>query len=84
MSDIGENDTIEPTSQELLTRITHVEELLTHLQRSLQEINDVVVGQQTRSDEFDRDLARLIERFRSISESEATDTDIEDECPPHY
>ena len=84
MNDTGKHDTSEPASEELLARITHVEELLTHLQRSLQGISDVVVDQQKRSDQFERDLARLTERLHSFRESEETDTDIEDECPPHY
>ncbi len=84
MNDSGKNDTSEPASEELLARITHVEELLTHLQHSLQGVSDEVVEQQKRSDQFERDLARLTERLHSFSESEETDTDIEDECPPHY
>ncbi len=84
MSDNDDNDTRKHASQELLVRITHVEELLTHLQRSLQEISDVVLGQQERSDKIERNLAQLTEQLRAMSEPDAADADLEDERPPHY
>lgn len=78
------NDQPRGTREQLLARINHLEELFTHLQRTMQEVSDMVVKQQRRSDQIDRELARLVERLQAISESETTATDLADERPPHY
>ncbi len=72
------------TPEQLSVRITQLEELLTHLQQTTQDLNEVVIDQQRRSDQIEQELARLTECLRAISESKADDTDITDERPPHY
>ncbi len=78
------NDTPGSPPKQLLARITQLEELLTHLQQTTQDLNEVVIQQQRRSDQIEQELARLTERVRVISESKANDSDVTDERPPHY
>ena len=78
------NDTPGSTPKQLLARITQLEELLTHLQQTTQDLSEVVIQQQRRSDQIEQELARLTERVRVFSETEAENTDVTDERPPHY
>ena len=72
------------TPEQLSARITQLEELLTHLQQTTQDLSEVVIQQHRRSDQIEQELARLTECLQAISESKAADTDITDELPPHY
>lgn len=68
----------------LTARVTALEELFTHLQRTVQELDQVVIGLQKRLDAVDFEFQRLADVVaRRIDEPEPP-FDPASERPPHY
>jgi SlyX protein len=64
--------------------MTHLEEQIAHLTRTIDELNDVVTQQQSSIDALERRVHMLMQRE---GEREAQNTDgmvIGNERPPHY
>jgi len=66
--------------QRLAARVTELEELFTHFERTVQDLNEVVLGVQNRLDT----LEKRLEKLSKISESGADARSLPDERPPHY
>lgn len=64
-------------------RFIELESRLAHLDQMLDELNDVVTSQQARLMQVEELCRSLIDRVRSLGESETT-TNQGDERPPHY
>ena len=71
-------------SLRLTQRVTELEVLLTHMQRTLHDLDQVVIDQQKQIDKLAQQLARQtldISRLQSASDEVRSP---EDEKPPHY
>ena len=77
----------EPTPdhlQRLTTRVTALEEILTHFERMQGELDEVLQHIQNRVDTLENRLDRLrlhVEKMEAQSDEERS---FEDERPPHY
>jgi uncharacterized coiled-coil protein SlyX len=78
----GAENTVNLKSNE--SRLTSLEELVTHLERTAQDLNDVLLAQQKRIEQLDQQMILL----RGEVDRALTDTTqpprLEDEKPPHY
>lgn len=70
--------------ESLLDRIAELEGLFTHLQRTVQDLDQVVFQQHRRLDVLDARLARLSASLEAMAAPQAPPTELEDERPPHY
>jgi uncharacterized coiled-coil protein SlyX len=74
----------ENVAQQLILRITDLEMLFTHLQRTVQDLDQVVVRHERRLDALEQAIQHLrsdAEDFLEVVEDQALR---EDEQPPHY
>ena len=65
---------------DLDTRVTELESLFTHLQRSIQDLNDVIVDQDRWQQETNRRIDHLQRQLQALSDDE-TDAGPVDEQP---
>ncbi len=65
-------------------RLTAVEELVTHLQRTVEDLHHVVLAQQKQLDACDARLRRLERDVQTVARSVGEQRDPEEERPPHY
>jgi uncharacterized coiled-coil protein SlyX len=65
-------------------RVADIEALFTHLQRTVSELDQVVLAQQKRLELLDRRIARLGADLSSVAGSIVEERKPEDEKPPHY
>jgi len=65
-------------------RVTELETLLTHLQRTVHELDEVVREQAARLDALERAQARQRDELRELSAAVVEPRRLEDEKPPHY
>lgn len=63
-------------------RLVALEERLTHQQRLIEQLNDVVVAHERRLDQLGRDLARYASAVERLEASSGDD--LPHEKPPHY
>lgn len=70
--------------QRLSARVAELEALFTHLQRTMGELDQVVLAQQRQIDLLERRLAALGSEVTTISGALADERKPEDEKPPHY
>ena len=70
--------------QPALARIVELETLYTHLQRTLGELDQVVLAQQRQIEALSNRVASLAGDFHRLSGSEPEVRKPEDERPPHY
>ena len=68
----------------LTARLTELEEILTHQERTMQQFNEVVLQQDRRLAKVEARLAQIVGRVEVLCESLDTDQPPEDERPPHY
>jgi uncharacterized coiled-coil protein SlyX len=68
----------------LETRVTGLEELLTHQQRLLDQLNEVILRQQRELAALGSRLSRLEAAVDSVADQTAEHRTAEDERPPHY
>lgn len=66
----------------LLGRVTLLEELYSHQQRIVQELNEVLVRMQADIDRLTSENNRLREQLRNVVETAGDD--LPHEKPPHY
>ena len=66
-------------TKDLEARITELEMTVTHQERTIGELSDVVAEQWARIEGLQRELARLEE-----TKADAADDDVADQAPPHY
>jgi SlyX protein len=64
-------------------RIVELELLVTHLQRDLDTLNEVLLGQQKQLDTLGKLLARLDDRVARLGDDDEPRDPVE-ERPPHY
>ena len=65
-------------------RITNLEMLVMHLQKTVQELDEVIQSQGTRIVNFERDIKRLNLELGLLRESAIEERSPEEEKPPHY
>jgi uncharacterized coiled-coil protein SlyX len=68
----------------LTARICDLEARYTHAQRTVEELNEVVVEQSKRLDTLQRKLVMLGDRFDSFATHEVEPRTLEGDKPPHY
>ena len=65
-------------------RLTNLEELVTHLEHTLQELHTVILDQQQRIESFDQRMARLAAELDVAIDEAGHPRTLEDDKPPHY
>lgn len=65
-------------------RLTELESLFTHLERTVHDLNGVVLEQQAQLDAFKRELARLGGQIADLAQSLPDERDPLAERPPHW
>ena len=65
-------------------RITNLEMLVMHLQKTVQELDEVIQNQGTRIGNLERDLKRLNLELGLLREGAIEERSPEEEKPPHY
>lgn len=76
---------LEPNQPErLAARVTELEELLTHFERTVQDLNEVLLQVQNRLDTLESRLEKLSKIEEARGGSVGEDPSIHDERPPHY
>lgn len=79
-----------PTDQgnapaELARRLQAMEELYMHLQRTVSDLDQVIVAQGRRLDELEKKIGAAVELIRTVSTAPAGPAPtLLDEKPPHY
>ena len=75
----------EPQSNDRLNqRVIELEALFMHLQRTISELDQVVLAQQKRLEALERKIASLGAELTSVAGSITEERKPEDEKPPHY
>ncbi len=64
--------------------ITHLEEQIAHLIRSVEELSDIVARQETELEQAKRRLAMLMEREATRELDAGGTVPLADERPPHW
>jgi len=65
-------------------RITEVECILMHLQKTVLDLNEVIIEQGKSIDKLQREIKQLAMDFRQVRESSSPTRTAADEIPPHY
>lgn len=65
-------------------RLVAMEELMTHLDRVLQELNEVVLNQQQRLERLETRWSRMANELEIVSQHVTEPRTLEDDKPPHY
>jgi uncharacterized coiled-coil protein SlyX len=68
----------------LSARLTELEILLTLQQRTVQELNQVVIEMGARQDKLEKRIERLLVEIDSVRQSDSEPRDLAAEKPPHY
>jgi uncharacterized coiled-coil protein SlyX len=72
------------TSARLAERVTNIEILLTHVERRVQELHDVLLENTRRNEEFERLMRSLADRQQQLDDRLVEPRDPAAEKPPHY
>jgi SlyX protein len=64
-------------------RITDIEIQLMHHENTIQQLNEIITGQQLAIEELQADFRQMMEHLRKINPSDIMDLQ-EEEPPPHY
>ena len=78
------NPAEESTTAGLCGRIETLEILVTHLERTITDLNGVILAQQKSIDALERQLGRLTTDFNTAQSAQQEVRKPEDEIPPHY
>ncbi len=78
------NATEVPTPAELAARITELEVLFTHLQKTIQELNQVILQQARQADRLAARLSQLTADYGTLSSGPPVERNPLEERPPHY
>lgn len=73
-----------PPNDRMESRLVELETLTMYLQRTLGELDQVVLAQQKRIEGLEREIARLKSGLDAVSGSIADVRDPAEEKPPHY
>ncbi len=65
-------------------RLTELEFVVTHLQRTIHDLNEVIIDQGKRIDTLQRETRLIASDIRQVRESSREPRRAEDEIPPHY
>ena len=65
-------------------RIAELESRYTHLQRTVDELNGVVIDQSRRIESLERRWERMLSQVTALTARAAETGTLEDERPPHY
>jgi SlyX protein len=68
----------------LTARVTGLEEMLTHFERTLGELDKVLRHIQTRIDTLESGLKNLTGNVEKMASPGAEERSVDDERPPHY
>ncbi len=68
----------------LEARVVELETLFTHLQRTIGELDQVVLAQQKRIEALERTIATWREELGALAGAVTEERKPEDEKPPHY
>ncbi len=71
-------------SNDVPNRVTELETLFTHLQRTIHELNNVVVEQDRRLAAMDHMLKQLTEQLGTLEQRVIEPRAMDEEKPPHY
>lgn len=71
-------------NKEMEQRLTRLEEMFVHLERTTEELNEVVVEQNRRIARLEMSVRKLHERQERLLASLESPRSAEDEKPPHY
>jgi uncharacterized coiled-coil protein SlyX len=73
------------SNREIHRRLSEVESLVTFLQRTIDDLNAVILDQQRRLESQEKELARLRATYSTLADSIVeVPRRPEDEKPPHY
>jgi uncharacterized coiled-coil protein SlyX len=76
---------VDPSHLDRLTvRVTDLEVLFMHLQRSVQDLDKVILDQQKQLNSLRAQLSRLLLQLEQLADSGAEPRRLEEEKPPHY
>jgi len=78
------NDAEPNRPEPLAARLTQLEELYTHFERMLEDLDGVVRQFERRLDTLEGTLKRLAGRVEGLSQLGEQPASLEDERPPHY
>jgi uncharacterized coiled-coil protein SlyX len=78
------NDASADSTAALAARLTELETLFTHLQRTLAELDKVVFEQAKKIESLERQFVRITGDLGSLRGAVAERLKPEDEKPPHY
>ena len=70
--------------QRLIQRVDALEMLVTHLERTIQDLDETIRAQHKQLDQYERKLAMLTLDVGVLREGPAEVRSPEDEKPPHY
>lgn len=73
-----------PSNERFSERITQLEEFCTFLQRTVNELDHVVLKQQQRIESLETRLVRMTTHFERLAQQTYDPPRPEDEKPPHY
>ena len=78
------NSDMSDAALRLEARFSDLESRYTHVQRTVEEMNAVVIEQEKRIDTLERKVALLAGQLGSLAERETEPRTLEDDKPPHY
>jgi SlyX protein len=67
----------------MIERITDIEIQLMHHENTIQQLNEIITGQQLAIEELQADLRQMMEHMRRLNPADVIDTQ-DEEPPPHY
>lgn len=70
--------------QRLVERLTELESRYTHLQRVLEECNEVIVEQGRQIDQLQRRVGLFTRQLEALAEQGVEPRSLEEDKPPHY
>lgn len=68
----------------LQTRVIELEELLTHHQHTVSQLDEIVAEQAKRIDDLQKRYGQLDGKLDGLQDQLVEQRDVEDEKPPHY
>jgi len=72
------------TIERLTHRVVELEELITHMQRTIGDLDQVVLAQQNRLELLERRISAVGAELSVVASSVVEERKPEDEKPPHY
>jgi uncharacterized coiled-coil protein SlyX len=74
----------EPPNSGMAERLEGLEIAVTHLERTVADLNGAILAQQKSIDALERKLGRLTTEFNTAQNAQGEERKPEDEKPPHY